>query len=508
MLDSPLNSDSNLEDSNSNVLSDSGHNSDDAIPWPVAPPSTNSSIKHLQEYIKQLQLEKGKLEECNAALNATNGTLAAQQLKRCRCSPNTNQTPSATALSRSSTASLCSSAPPSSVLSTTASITTSETIINKLILGLAGKYFGTGMQQAQSSFFNGLRTIAGSIFNMSPEYFVAKYDRASVQPIMDMIGWEVGKGKTFDIFKAPVLYPSNIVNERKIFRNWLTIAKVIKVSVCGKMSLFPKGHGSPPTYAEIWKINSCTPGMVSFGMTSVIFMLSPDQEFSGDGIGAISSIPYHTVFRAVKRFFIAKWTHEHIKTIVGQINGYTEQGNTLGQEGIINSIICVMAALDDSDSSSNEDPTGSDSLGACHPTIVEPSSLTASSVPNTIVVASHLQHEPLLPSDVVSSVSAQGALLNSESTTTCSEPALVATVIAAPLKPANKDAAAVTTKSKTTKGHWGKDPELSEQPPTYHMDSHVSVVALKFNQYMLQTGSHYITPFSHYHADLFFCSSF
>ncbi|KAG1802196.1 uncharacterized protein HD556DRAFT_1304359 [Suillus plorans] len=85
--------------------------------------------------------------------------------------------------------------------------------------------FASGMQQARSSFFNGLRTVSGSIFNMSPEYFVARYDRASVQQITDMIGWEAGKGKTFDVFKAPVLYPDNIVNEKKIFRAWLMIAK-------------------------------------------------------------------------------------------------------------------------------------------------------------------------------------------------------------------------------------------------------------------------------------------
>ncbi|KAG1772857.1 hypothetical protein EV702DRAFT_935104, partial [Suillus placidus] len=251
----------------------------------------------------------------------------------------------------------------------------------------------------RSSFFNGLRTVSGSIFNMSPEYFVARYDRASVQQITDMIGWEAGKGKTFDVFKAPVLYPDNIVNEKKIFRNWLVIAKVIKVSVCSKMSLFPKGRGGLPTYAKIWKLNSCTPGMIAFGVTlvciNVIFMLSPDQEFSGDGIGAISSIPYHTVFRAVKRFFIVKWTHERIKAIMGQINGYVfdnvaqmEEDYTSGQpEDMVDR---VMAALDDSDSSSDEDPIGPDSLRAHHPTIVEPSSLTSSSGSNTVAVASPL----------------------------------------------------------------------------------------------------------------------
>ncbi|KAG1867512.1 hypothetical protein C8R48DRAFT_671735 [Suillus tomentosus] len=278
MLDSLLDSDSKLDDSDSNPLSllDSGHDSDDDAPQPVAPPSADSPTKHLQAYIKQPQLEKGKLEERNAALNATNGTLTAQQLKCCRHSP--NQTSSAAALPAPSTVSLHSSVPPSSTASshssapsTAASIITSETIIDKLILSLAKKYALTmemflpekkstekaalvtelyasidhelhpqmrtnsffnlnSLQQAQSSFFNGLRTVSGSIFNMSPE-------------------------------------------------NWLLIMKII-------------------------------------------FMLSPDQEFSGDGIGTISSIPYHTVFHTMKKFFIVKWTHEHIKAVVGQINGY------------------------------------------------------------------------------------------------------------------------------------------------------------------------------------------
>ncbi|KAG2074145.1 hypothetical protein BDR04DRAFT_1115707 [Suillus decipiens] len=227
---------------------------------------------------------------------------------------------------------------------------------------------------------------------MSPEYFVARYDCASVQQIMDIIGWEAGKGKTFDIFKPPVLYPDNIINKKKIFRAWLIIMKVIKVSLCSKMSLFPKGHGGPPTYAKIWKLNSCTPDMIAFGVTSIIFMLSPDQEFSRDGIGVISSIPYYTIFHAVKRFFIIKWTHKHIKALVGQINSYVfnnvaqmEEDNISGQpEDMVD---CVMAALDDSDSSSDEFPIGSDSLHAHHPTVVEPSSLTtASSGSNTTLV--------------------------------------------------------------------------------------------------------------------------
>jgi len=81
-----------------------------------------------------------------------------------------------------------------------------------------------GMQQARSSFFFSLRSVAGSIFNLSPEYLTAKYQRAAMQQIMDMIGWAAGK--EYDVFKAPVLYPDQVINDKKVFGNWLVIAKV------------------------------------------------------------------------------------------------------------------------------------------------------------------------------------------------------------------------------------------------------------------------------------------
>jgi len=82
------------------------------------------------------------------------------------------------------------------------------------------------MQQAQLSFINGLCSVAGSIFNMLNEYFVSKYNRKSVPQVTDLIGWEAGKGKVFNVFKAPILYSDNVVNEKRVFKNWLVLAKV------------------------------------------------------------------------------------------------------------------------------------------------------------------------------------------------------------------------------------------------------------------------------------------
>jgi hypothetical protein len=106
---------------------------------------------------------------------------------------------------------------------------------------------------------------------------------------------------------------------------------------------------------------------------------------------------------------------------VGQINGCVfdnvaqmEEDNTLGQpEDMVNRI---MAALDDFNSSSDEDPIGPDGLHVHHPAIVEPSSLIASSGSHTVApVASPLQHKLPLPSHVVPSISTQGMELNSGS---------------------------------------------------------------------------------------------
>jgi len=123
---------------------------------------------------------------------------------------------------------------------------------------------------------------------MPAEYFMAKCDRASVQEVLDLIGWVSGKGKDYDVSKAPIFYPNRVVNMKKAFGNWLVLAKVrfiqvaqdyhsssvwkvIKVAICGRMSLFPKGsrRGGPPTYVKLWKLKACTPGMIALSVTSV-----------------------------------------------------------------------------------------------------------------------------------------------------------------------------------------------------------------------------------------------
>ncbi|KAG2109190.1 hypothetical protein BD769DRAFT_1337437, partial [Suillus cothurnatus] len=209
----------------------------------------------------------------------------------------------------------------------------------------------------RSSYHYVLRSVAGSIFNMAPEYFSASYDRMSNQQIMDMIGWVAGKGKDFDVLNAPIIYPDLKVNAKKF----------IKVAVGGKMSIYSKsGHGGGPSpYYKLWHLKACTPGLIACSVTLMIFLLSPDQQFPGSGVGATSSISYCTVFRTVKQFFISQWAHPRVQAIVKNMNDYVfdnidktahdaDDTQAAGTEDFTDSLQRVMASLDDDDSDSDD----------------------------------------------------------------------------------------------------------------------------------------------------------
>ncbi|KAG1826428.1 hypothetical protein EV424DRAFT_1297519, partial [Suillus variegatus] len=220
----------------------------------------------------------------------------------------------------------------------------------------------------RSSYIYTLRSVAGSILDMPSPNFAASFDRAAVQQMTDVIGWVAGKGKEFNILNAPIIYPNLKVNAKKVFRNWLVIAKFIKVAIGGKMSIYSKSgrSGGPNPYSKLWKLKGCTPGLIACGVTALIFILSPDQQFPGSGIGTMSSIPYSTVFRTVKRFFVTQWNHARVQDIVKNMNNYifedvdktsrdiSHNVDDTGED-LSDSLDRVMACLDDDDSSESDD---------------------------------------------------------------------------------------------------------------------------------------------------------
>jgi len=110
----------------------------------------------------------------------------------------------------------------------------------------------------------------------------------------------------------------------------------------------------------------------------MIFLLSPDQQFPGSGIGTISSISYSTVFHTVKRFFVVQWAHPRVQAITKKINDYVFMGvdetahdlstnadDAAGKEDFTDSLNLVMASLDDEDSDDDEAVRASVSSPAC-----------------------------------------------------------------------------------------------------------------------------------------------
>lgn len=61
---------------------------------------------------------------------------------------------------------------------------------------------------------------------MPSQNFAASFDRAADKQMVDAIGWVAGKGKDFNVLDAPIIYPNLKVNAKKVFGNWLVIAKV------------------------------------------------------------------------------------------------------------------------------------------------------------------------------------------------------------------------------------------------------------------------------------------
>ncbi|KAG2137899.1 uncharacterized protein EDB93DRAFT_1253553 [Suillus bovinus] len=389
------------------LSSDSDSEDSDYSIQPVTPPSDGATLEHFQEYIKYLQLQKGRLEERNATLNATNNILMSNQPQQsCKCSP--GQVPLSTAFlvllaTIATTAAADSDRESEKVimdLGKKYGLTTEMFMLDDSIFKLpcpdlpadiqgARRYadkstekaalvtelhgcidhtlhphmltthfinkFCAGMQRVCSSYHYALWTVAGSIFNMSPKYFSALYDHMSNQQIMDMIRWVAGKGKDFNVLKAPIIYRD---------------LKFIKVVVGNKMSIYSKsGHGGGPSpYCEMWHLKACTPSLIACSVTSMIFLLSPNQQFPGSGVGATSSISYSTVFQTIKQFFVAQWAHLHVQAIVKNMNSYVfenidktahdadnSDAQAMGIEDCTDSLQRVMANLDDDNSDSDDD---------------------------------------------------------------------------------------------------------------------------------------------------------
>jgi hypothetical protein len=128
----------------------------------------------------------------------------------------------------------------------------------------------------------------------------------------------------------------------------------------------------------------------------MIFLLSPDQQFPGSGVGATSSISYSAVFRTVKRFFVTKWVHPHVQAIVKNMNDYvfenidkSDADNTgaASMEDFTDSLQRVMDSLDDDDSESDENAAEAAPPANIGPSISAPATLLPTAPPAPIIAS-------------------------------------------------------------------------------------------------------------------------
>ncbi|KAI6010040.1 hypothetical protein BKA83DRAFT_4504034 [Pisolithus microcarpus] len=134
-----------------------------------------------------------------------------------------------------------------------------------------------------------------------------------------------------------LLFKDMKVNMRKPFLNWRPLGQILRAALWGKASL-----------AEV------TPGLVAWAATICMFLLSPDSEFPGNGIGHTSKIDYYDIFRAYKQVLVVKWTDAHIQHVISEMNSFVFGKSGIGlaqtKTGVIENlsaeIDAALAAMD------------------------------------------------------------------------------------------------------------------------------------------------------------------
>ncbi|KAG1886829.1 uncharacterized protein F5891DRAFT_923654, partial [Suillus fuscotomentosus] len=209
------------------------------------------------------------------------------------------------------------------------------------------------ISDARSNEIKKLCGVAGDIFDLPPKYFAnPSYDRASVVKIQKMLGVS-GKTQAYKIF-PPLLFPGlqEDTTLKTVFGNWALFAKILRASLHGVTSLHQEPCGGSKTNARKWSFQQVTPGSIAWAAIIAIFLLSPDTEFPGLGVGKSSTINYKDLFFQYKKMLIMKWDTRRIKNIVASIDNHVFGAaklstlNPAGGEDFSNEINRAMLALD------------------------------------------------------------------------------------------------------------------------------------------------------------------
>ncbi|KAG2047844.1 hypothetical protein BDR06DRAFT_846682, partial [Suillus hirtellus] len=169
----------------------------------------------------------------------------------------------------------------------------------------------------------------------------------------------------------PLLFPGlqEDVTLKTVFSNWILFAKILRASLHGVTSLHQEPCGGLKTNAQKWNFQQVMPGSIAWAAVMAIFLLSPDMEFPGSGVGKSSTINYRDLFFQYKKLLVMKWDMRCIKNIMTSIDNHIFGAVKLstfhltGGEDFSEEINRAMLVLDMlSDSEADEAPLASSAI--------------------------------------------------------------------------------------------------------------------------------------------------
>ncbi|KAI5983621.1 hypothetical protein EDD15DRAFT_2178625, partial [Pisolithus albus] len=260
--------------------------------------------------------------------------------------------------------------------------------------------FAQAMQSGRSDILYKLRDNADVIFDLPKAHFAPNYPRLEVPEIVKMLGVkDVGTLNPRFTIWYPLLFKDMKVDMRKPFMNWRPLGQILRAALWGKASLaegFVRRSG-PKTNGRKWQVSAVTPGSVAWAATICMFLLSPDSEFPGNGIGHTSKIDYYDVFRAYKRVLVVKWTDAHIQHVISEMNSFVfgKSGIGLAQtksgaiENLSAEIDAALAAMDAA--ALTEDDDDGEPSDPVPPAVLPPTStpMAVEAAANNLATTSH-----------------------------------------------------------------------------------------------------------------------
>ncbi|KAI6002592.1 hypothetical protein F5J12DRAFT_783764 [Pisolithus orientalis] len=177
-------------------------------------------------------------------------------------------------------------------------------------------------------------------------------------------GMQSGAEQIFGLLKANLIpnFPCLEVPEIVKMLGVKDVGTILKAALWGK-ALLAKGFmqcSGPKTNGRKWQVTAVMPGSIAGAATICMFLLSPDTEFLGNGIGHMSKVDYYNVFCAYKCILIVKWTDTHIQRVISEMNAFIfgKLGMVSAQSatGVIEDLLAEIdaAALTSEDNNDNE----------------------------------------------------------------------------------------------------------------------------------------------------------